>query len=144
MENSGENQIITKRESGKMKKKYCIRVEGKEYVVEIEELGGAEGVEKGEVRKKEEKHTSMKEKEPFGKYETIATGEKTVVAPMPAKVVRVNCKKGEKVALGDVLIVLEAMKMENEILSPIEGVIKEVLVEEGSSVSHDDTMIVFE
>lgn len=126
----------------KMKKKFKVKVDGKEYEVEvegIEEEGGGREIDRGTQKK-----TSIKEKEPFGKFESITTGEKSIFAPMPAKVVKVNCKAGEKVNKGDILIILEAMKMENEIRSSMDGVIKEVRVEEGDNVSHDETMVVFE
>ena len=128
-----------------MKKKFKIKVEGKEFLVEVEGIEeenegvGVEGVAGGK-----EKKTSIKEKEPYGKFESITTGEKSIFAPMPAKVVKVNCKAGEKVRKGEILLILEAMKMENEIRSPADRTVKEVLVEEGVNVSHDEKMIVFE
>ena len=138
MENEGTDETgIEKRK--KMKKSFKVKVDGKEYVVEVE---GVEEKFGGERRK--EKKTSIKEKEPYGKFESITTGEKSIFAPMPAKVIKVNCKAGESVRKGEILIILEAMKMENEIRSPTDGTIKEVRVEEGANVSHDETMIVFE
>jgi biotin carboxyl carrier protein len=125
-----------------MGKKFKINVEGKEYRVEVEEMGVGE--EKERDKEISAGKTQMKEKEPYGKYETITEKEKCILAPMPAKVVKVNCKAGERVRRGDVLIILEAMKMENEILSPTDGVVKEVCVVEGTTVSHEDTMILFE
>ena len=91
-----------------------------------------------------EKKKQMKEKKPHGKHETITEKQKSIRAPMPAKVVKVNCKAGEMVRKGDLLIILEAMKMENEILSPVDGKVKEVCVAEGATVSHEETMLVFE
>ena len=110
------------------------------------EVEGMEEVCKGrgESNSKDEKKTSIKEKEPYGKFESITTGEKIIVAPMPAKVIKVNCKAGESVRRGAILIILEAMKMENEIRASAGGVIKEVMVEEGANVSHNETMVVFE
>ena len=142
MENEGKDEIDEKKRV-KMKKKFKVKVDGKEYVVEVEgmeEVGGKGG---GGIPKVEKK-TSIKEKEPYGKFESITTGEKSIFAPMPAKVIKVKCKAGESVRKGEILIILEAMKMENEIRSPADGVIKEVMVEEGANVSHDETMIVFE
>jgi len=126
-----------------MKKKFKIKVEGKEFLVEVEGIEEEEYNMGGELGL-EEKKTSIKEKEPYGKFESITTGEKSIFAPMPAKVIKVNCKAGEKVRKGEILLILEAMKMENEIRSPADGTIKEVMVEEGENVSHDEKMIVFE
>jgi len=123
-------------------KKYKVRIDGKEYHVEVEREGG-----RTEEERAEKKELVMKEKEPFGKYETyetITTKEKNITAPMPAKVIKVNCKAGERVKKGEVLVILEAMKMENEIHSPVEGTIKEVMVQEGSNVSQDEPMILFD
>ena len=116
-------------------KKFKIKIDGKEYHVEVEREG--ERTVAGGAGKKE---AVMKEKEPFGKYETYETinsKEKTITAPMPAKVIKVNYKAGERVKKGAVLVILEAMKMENEIHSPVDGTIKEVMVQEGSTVSQD-------
>ena len=58
-----------------------------------------------------------------------------LVAPMPGKVVRVMVKAGEHVKRGQVLVVLEAMKMEQTAVSPDDGVVHEVLVREGEQVA---------
>lgn len=139
MENERKDETDTKKRVN-MKKKFKVKVDGKEYEVEVEGMDGGEGDGDSAVQKK----TSIKEKEPYGKFESITTGEKSVFAPMPAKVVKVNCKAGEIVRKGDILIILEAMKMENEIRSPEDGTIKEVMVEEGANVSHNEVLVVFE
>jgi biotin carboxyl carrier protein len=61
-------------------------------------------------------------------------GEQRIVAPMPGKVLRVLARVGDEVALRQPLIVVEAMKMENELSSPKTGRVKEVAVSEGQSV----------
>ncbi len=71
---------------------------------------------------------------------TIVEG--AVVAPMAGKIVSVKVKKGDKVKMGAVLCVLEAMKMENEIAAPKSGVVQEILVQEGKPVSEGDALIV--
>jgi biotin carboxyl carrier protein len=65
-----------------------------------------------------------------------------ILAPMPGKVVMVNKKVGDDVKPGDVLVILEAMKMENEITSDKEGKITEVRVKEGDSVDAHDVLVV--
>ena len=62
-----------------------------------------------------------------------ANGE-TVSAPMPGNILSVNVQNGATVKKGDVLMILEAMKMENEIMSPCDGTIASVNVQKGSSV----------
>jgi biotin carboxyl carrier protein len=67
-----------------------------------------------------------------------------VTAPIAGKVLRVAVTVGATVSVGDVLIVLEAMKMENEIKAPADGAVKEILVSEGGRVSEGDTLAVIE
>lgn len=57
-----------------------------------------------------------------------------IVSPMPGKVLKINVSAGEKVKKGQVLMVVEAMKMENNILSPADGVVDKLLVNEGDMV----------
>jgi 3-methylcrotonyl-CoA carboxylase alpha subunit len=66
------------------------------------------------------------------------------MAPMPGKVVKVNVKDGQAVKQGEVLIVLEAMKMEQTTTSPVDGVVKQVLVSEGEQVTSGQILIVME
>ncbi len=67
-----------------------------------------------------------------------------VSSPMPGKVVSVKVSVGDKVKKGDVLLVVEAMKMENEIHSPIDGVVQAVYVKEGDQVNPDECLIKIE
>ena len=64
---------------------------------------------------------------------TNASGE-TVTSPMPGNILSVNVQNGAAVKKGDVLMVLEAMKMENEIMSPCDGTVVSVNVQSGASV----------
>lgn len=66
----------------------------------------------------------------------------TVTAPMTGKIISIKVRKGEQVKAGQVLCVLEAMKMENEITAPVTGPVREILVSEGSSVSEGDPLFV--
>jgi biotin carboxyl carrier protein len=64
-----------------------------------------------------------------------AEGRQQVVAPMPGKVVRLLVKAGDTVEAGQGLLVIEAMKMQNEIRSPKSGVVERLLVQEGQAVN---------
>ena len=65
-----------------------------------------------------------------------------VNAPMPGNILKVNVKAGDAVKSGTVLVVLEAMKMENEIMAPKSGTVTQVLVQKGSSVNTGDALVV--
>ena len=65
-----------------------------------------------------------------------------VLAPMPGAILNVNVSVGAAVKAGDVLMVLEAMKMENDIVAPCDGVIKQIPVTKGSTVNTDDVLAV--
>ncbi len=71
----------------------------------------------------------------------IGAGE-SINAPMPGTILKVNVNKGDAVKAGQVLIVLEAMKMENEILAPRDGVISQVITSKGSNVDTGAPLVV--
>ncbi|MEM3728588.1 MAG: biotin/lipoyl-containing protein [Candidatus Bathyarchaeia archaeon] len=66
----------------------------------------------------------------------------TVTAPMTGKIISIKVGRGEQVRAGQVLCILEAMKMENEIAAPVAGTVREILVSEGASVSEGDPLFV--
>ena len=65
-----------------------------------------------------------------------------VEAPMPGTIIKVNVSNGQTVKKGELLVILEAMKMENEILSSVDGVVSQVVVSKGASVSTNDLLII--
>ncbi len=71
-----------------------------------------------------------------------ASGGVAVVPPMPGRVVELRVREGESVAKGAVLLVLEAMKMRNEVASPAAGVVRGLAVREGSNVRARETIMV--
>jgi len=90
--------------------------------------------------KKAEDVAVKKSSEPIGR-----TGHgKTLIAPMPGKIVKVLVSVGQNVKVGDVVLILEAMKMENEIRSPYVGKVKEVKVSAGSGVAAEEPLILME
>ena len=70
-----------------------------------------------------------------------AAGAVSVKAPMPGNIMKVNCKVGASVKKGDVLVVLEAMKMENDICAPQDGVVASVEVAQGATVETDALLV---
>ena len=80
------------------------------------------------------------EVEMFGAAEDEA-GSGDITAPMPGLILRVEVTAGESITAGQPLLVMEAMKMENEIRAPEDGVVAEVLVKAQQAVEKDDIMI---
>ncbi|MBE6198377.1 MAG: biotin/lipoyl-binding protein [Alistipes sp.] len=74
----------------------------------------------------------------------VAAGGLKVACPLPGTVLSINVKEGDTVAAGQTLLVLEAMKMENNIDAERGGVVKQVLVQAGATVMEGDVLLVIE
>ena len=72
----------------------------------------------------------------------VPAGAKTVQAPMPGKILSVNVNPGQAVKRGEILAVLEAMKMANEIMAPADGTVSDVNISVGQAVSTGEVLIV--
>lgn len=116
---------------------YKIKVNGKTYKVELESIDQTTT----STPTKEEKVEEKKEvKEPTKKVVQDTTGHK-VEAPIQGSVVNIKVKVGDQVKAGDVLVIIEAMKLENEVVSPVDGKISSVLVSKGQSVLAKDVLV---
>ena len=71
----------------------------------------------------------------------LAAGE-TIAAPMPGNILRVDVKQGDTVKEGQILVILEAMKMENEIVSPKDGTVAQVVTSKGAVVDTGSPLII--
>lgn len=80
----------------------------------------------------------------LSRTESITVGRQVIAAQMPGVILKVYVKPGQEVKAGDPLCVLVAMKMENEIRSPIDGEVKEVYIGEGDKMAVNDKMMVVE
>ncbi len=76
--------------------------------------------------------------------ETAHKKEITITAPMPGLVIEVEVKEGDSVKKGQGLVIVEAMKMQNEMKSPRDGVVKKIMVEKGKAVNSKDPLVVIE
>ena len=74
----------------------------------------------------------------------VAAGGLKVACPLPGTVISINVKEGDTVVAGQTLVVLEAMKMENNIDAERGGVVKQVLVQAGATVMEGDVLLVIE
>ena len=110
-----------------------ITVNGVAYDVQVEEIGeGAAPAPAAPVK--------AAAPAPAKKPAAVGAGEK-VAAPMPGTIVSVNVSDGQAVKKGDVLVVLEAMKMENEIKAPKDGTVTGISVNKGESVDTGATLV---
>ncbi len=73
---------------------------------------------------------------------TASASGTSVVSPMPGSILSVNVTNGQSVRAGEVLFILEAMKMENDIVAPCDGIVKQVLVTKGTTVDTDQLLAV--
>ena len=71
----------------------------------------------------------------------VAAGT-VVPAPLPGNIFAIKVKAGDAVKAGDVLVIIEAMKMENEVCAPSDGVVKQIAVSKGALVATGDTLVV--
>ncbi len=74
--------------------------------------------------------------------QAVSASGTQIVAPMPGSIININVSAGQAVKAGDVLIVLEAMKMENDITAPCDGVVKQIVTSKGATVNTDDVLLV--
>ncbi len=114
-----------------------ITVNGTVYDVQVEELGSDAAPAPAAAPAAAASAAPVKA---AAQRKTAAAGEK-VAAPMPGTIVSVNVSEGQSVKKGDVLVVLEAMKMENEIKAPRDGSISSVAVSKGASVDTGATLV---
>lgn len=113
-----------------------ITVNGNTYDVQVEELGADAAVSSAPAAP-----AAPKAAAPAPAKKAAAGEGKKIAAPMPGTIISVNVTDGQNVKKGDVLIVLEAMKMENEIKAPCDGVITSVVTNKGASVNTGETLV---
>lgn len=113
-------------------KKYNVNVNGKTYQIEIEE------VQNFDPKQAPAAPAAAPVKEqpaaPAQAPAAAPAGGESVSCPMPGTILDVRCSEGASVKKGDILFILEAMKMENEIMSPCDGTVHGVSVSKGASV----------
>ncbi len=120
-------------------KKYEIEINNEVYRVSVKELAADADMSNGQSAPnvQAQTHTST---EPSA--QPAATGDGSEIkAPMAGTILSVNVSPGQNVTQGDTLVVLEAMKMENEIVAPTDGVVGEVFVNSSDRVESDQVLL---
>ncbi|QAT49414.1 biotin/lipoyl-binding protein [Caproiciproducens sp. NJN-50] len=125
-----------------MTKNLRITVNGTAYDVQVEDLGAASAPVQASPAPAvpATRAASPAPAAPAAKPAAPAGGE-TISSPMPGTIVSANVKPGQSVKKGDVLVVLEAMKMENEIMAPHDAQVAAVLVNKGDSVESGTPLV---
>jgi pyruvate carboxylase subunit B len=137
---------------------FNVFVDGEYYAVDVEEVGGAPVVtsiapaarpaapvapKAAQVPPPPPKPAAAPQAAPAAPRASAAAADGTVIeAPMPGMIIRYEVKEGDTVKDGDVVLVLEAMKMENSITSPVSGTVKKINFKDGESVQKGDVLLV--
>ncbi len=108
-------------------KTYRVNVNGTNYEIQVEEISAAEV-------KSAPAQAAAAAPAPAAAPAAAPAGGEAVNSPMPGTILAVNVKAGDAVKAGQVLMILEAMKMENEICAPVDGTISAVSVNQGATV----------
>lgn len=127
-----------------MIKKFNVRVNGNSYEVEVEEIkDGVQPVAPAVQRPAAAPAPAAPvAAAPKAAPAVAVAGAGTVSAPMPGTVLDIMVKEGDVVKSGQVCVILEAMKMENELPAPCDGTVKSVNVTKGASVNTADVLVV--
>lgn len=121
-------------------KKYIITVNGKSYEVAVEEKDDSQAGKTAAVPAASVVKPATVQSAPAA---AAVEGGRHILAPMPGKVISVKVNAGDTVKADQELIVMEAMKMHNPILSSGDGVIKQILVKPGDAVQTGNVLIVY-
>lgn len=124
---------------------YNVKVNGKTFEVKILSVSETEPLEVKQVKASAPAAAQPAPQASAPKAEAAVPSEGTkVVAPMQGTILEVNVKAGDQVKEGDNLVILEAMKLENEIKAPRAGKVASVAVSKGQSVNSQDLLVVLE
>jgi glutaconyl-CoA/methylmalonyl-CoA decarboxylase subunit gamma len=113
-------------------RKFTIKIDGKVFEAEVEEVGAAAPAAAAAAPR-----PAAAAPQPVV---SSGTGS-AVTAPMPGKIITVKVTKGQQIKAGDVVLILEAMKMEQEIKCATGGVVSEILVNSGDTVKKEQALI---
>lgn len=125
-------------------KKYNVTVNGKTYEVEVEEVGSAAYSAPAATvpapAQAPAAPAATPAPAPKAAPAAAPANGKPITSPMPGTILKINVAVGQKVAKGEALCILEAMKMENDIVTPEDGVVASVNTQKGASVNSGDLL----
>lgn len=127
-----------------MKRKFKVTIGDKTVIVKVEEIMEAEASMVQRIQTKPSVIEKTKETTTITITQVprqILSGEGIVRAPMPGVILSIECKLGDKVEAGDILLMLEAMKMENAVYAPKSGVITKIAVSEKQNVKYGEVLL---
>ncbi|MDY7032700.1 MAG: pyruvate/oxaloacetate carboxyltransferase [Thermodesulfobacteriota bacterium] len=158
-----ENELIAKAKAGKLVEKaekfvpekgsgmrtFNVFIEDEYYEVQVEEVGGTPVIlsstpssrpatSGAPAPQKQEKKEEAKKAPTV----SVAEGQTPIVAPMPGMIIRYEVSVGDKVKNGDVVVVFEAMKMENALTSPVDGTVQSIHFKEGDTAEKSQILAV--
>ena len=122
-------------------KTYNITINGVTYAVEVEEVGGVASAPVAAPAAAPAAPVAAPKAAPAAPKAAGKAGSVAIKAPMPGNINKVNVKPGDAVKKGDVLVVLEAMKMENDVCAPEDGTVASVEVVKGATVETDAVLV---
>lgn len=126
-----------------MARKYRVTVNGKAYDVDVEEMGaGAPAAAPAPVAAQAPVSAPAPVAAPAPAAAPVAAGAGSIESPMPGKVLKILVSEGAPVTAGQLVLILEAMKMENEIYASVAGTVTQLGCKEGDSVNTGDTLLV--
>ncbi len=125
-------------------KKFNITVNGTAYEVEVEEVkaAGAAAPKAAAPAPKAAPAPAAAPAAPKKAAVAAGAGEHSIDSPMPGKIVKLVASEGQAVKAGDVLLILEAMKMQNEITADADGTVKSFNVAAGQSVKAHESLVI--
>lgn len=119
---------------------YTVKINDKEYEVEVER-GKANILTVSDVKAAPVLQQPVQQ-QPVKAAPVVSAGDgELLTAPIAGVVLNIKATAGQSFKKGDILLTIEAMKMENEILAPHDGVVEQVLVNKGASVNTGDTLL---
>lgn len=123
-------------------KKYIIKLNGKTYEVEMGEVSGSSvyvaPAATGSAPAGSAQNATPAQSAPAA---SAATGGDAIISPMPGNIIDIRVKAGDVVKKNQVILVLEAMKMENEIVAPADGTVLSITASKGAMVNANEELV---